>query len=309
MAEIQDTLDIIITDDHGVAPKDGKAEPQKKAAPAAKEQQHPAVDDLRGQLASLKAENAKTAREKEEAERRVREHAESISKIRGELGETKVAATLNAIATSRAALDLAQRQMKEALEAGEFDKFAQINTKMVEAAADLKHFERMKSELEAAAKAKPAEEPITKEVRADQSAPADPAEDYISRFSPRSQRWLREHKEFATDRRKNAAMLAAHHDAVAQDFVEESDAYFDFIERKLGLKKSAAEAEADVSDDDDYEPSASAAPVTRTPTSQSDRRQTVVKLTREERDMAEALGMTVEAYARSKVEVEKAKRA
>jgi hypothetical protein len=65
---------------------------------------------------------------------------------------------------------------------------------------------------------------------------ADPVERVASGLTQKSADWIRRNPTFATDPKKNAAIVGAHHIAVAEDLPVESDAYFSRIERLVGLK-------------------------------------------------------------------------
>ena len=58
----------------------------------------------------------------------------------------------------------------------------------------------------------------------------------ISAASPRAQKWLREHPEYVTDQKLNQKANAAHLNAMAEGFIPDTDAYFDYCERALGMK-------------------------------------------------------------------------
>jgi hypothetical protein len=67
----------------------------------------------------------------------------------------------------------------------------------------------------------------------------DPVEQYLSQFTERSQRWLRDHKEWISDPKKHARLLSAHHAAVADDYIADTDEYFKQVETILGMNKTA----------------------------------------------------------------------
>src|SRR6266853_2024900 len=66
-------------------------------------------------------------------------------------------------------------------------------------------------------------------------------------YSPRTQRWLRDHKEIVTNVTRRNEAMSAHHAALAQRYEPESDEYFAYLDRKMGFTRSgrgSAEAEA-----------------------------------------------------------------
>jgi hypothetical protein len=64
----------------------------------------------------------------------------------------------------------------------------------------------------------------------------DPFEDHLAQHTPRTAEWMREHKDWVTDPRRNSKLIGAHHMAIAEGLDPDSDAYFDHCERTLGLR-------------------------------------------------------------------------
>jgi hypothetical protein len=108
-----------------------------------------------------------------------------------------------------------QRDIRMAMETGEYDKAAGLQAQLAEIAVEKRDLQRWKSQIE--------------------STPADPLA-AMERTAPRSADWLREHPEFLADATKNAKMRAAHFDAVAHDITPESDAYFKHVEKYVGVR-------------------------------------------------------------------------
>jgi hypothetical protein len=65
--------------------------------------------------------------------------------------------------------------------------------------------------------------------------PADPVEGLAATRTEPTARWLREHREWVLDPKKNAKLSAAHFDAVAEGLREDSPEYFAHVERRIGL--------------------------------------------------------------------------
>jgi hypothetical protein len=64
-------------------------------------------------------------------------------------------------------------------------------------------------------------------------------EQSIAQLPDAAKAWCRQHPEFVTDERKNAAAQAAHFAAVAEGIREWSPEYWNFVDKRLGLKEAA----------------------------------------------------------------------
>jgi hypothetical protein len=64
----------------------------------------------------------------------------------------------------------------------------------------------------------------------------DPFEDHVSRFTDRTAQWMRDHRDWVEDPRKNAKIVGAHHMAVGDGLEPDTPEYFEHVERQLGLR-------------------------------------------------------------------------
>jgi hypothetical protein len=64
----------------------------------------------------------------------------------------------------------------------------------------------------------------------------DSFEDHLSRFTEPTAQWMREHREWVEDPRKNAKLIGAHHMAVGEGMAQDTDDYFEFVEKTIGLR-------------------------------------------------------------------------
>jgi len=294
--EQQAVLDIIIDGDQ--TPPSATTKKQEKPKEAKKDDEsHPLVIELRKQLADAQAASA---RERADIERRA---AGEIEKARVEAGESRIAAVTNAITTAKAGIAEAKRRLSAAYESGEFEKAADISAEIAAFAADIKAYERDKAAAESQSK-EPAQKPANTSTARDQSG----IDQAISGYSPRAQNWFREHPECVTDRKLRAKVTAAHYDAESEGYVPDTDAYFSFINERMGFtKKNVADAAGDDDDDEPDVKSVPPAPPLRAPGSGGERRRETYRMTREEREAAEAMGMTPEAYAAARLKINQAR--
>lgn len=293
-----------------------EAEKPAKVAPA-----KPAERKAEGEpdiVVSLKArlEAATKAAEEEkqrriEAERRAHENAAKAREADVHVVENQVSAVANAIAKAKSDGDAAKAAHVAALESGDYAKAADAAEAMATIKARLAQLEDGRAALDErvvlvreAAK-QPVEPPV------DDKAPADPVERYIAQFGPREQEWLRKHPECVTDDELNAKVLWADKAAKKAGVKPGTDDYFAFLDKQMGYAE--ADREADEGGEDEVvvetaapKPKAApapskrvAAPVSRSePFQRGDDGKYRVRLTAEQREMAEAMGISPTAYAK-----------
>lgn len=263
MADDKDLI-IDIPADDGIAPVQVEPKPEPvvvKTAPEPKTEttEDEAVKDLKNQVETLRTGKAKAEADAQRERDRAAKVSQDLVKARGDVVDTQANAIENAIAAAQAEGAAAVRDYQTAMETGDFAKAGEAQRKISRAEARAIRLEEAQADLEAR-KSAPQPEPEARRTE----APADPFETAIASLSPRSQTWLRQHKEFVTDPKLNMKANAAHLDAMAEGYIPDSDAYFDFCEGRLGLK---AEAEPEPQDEPKPKPrtrtAMPAAPVSR----------------------------------------------
>lgn len=126
----------------------------------------------------------------------------------------------------------------------------------------------------------------------------DVVEHFANSLSPRSGRWVREHPEFVRDPSKNRRMIAAHEIAVTDGLPVDSDDYFKKVEEILGVRgQNEIHVEEAQSPRRQIQPSA--APTSRSGASNNGAKPRTVTLTADQRDAAEASGLSYVDYAKN----------
>lgn len=237
--------EIVVTIEGEAAPEpetvvkleDSTATPAKKAAP----ENDDIIGTLKAQLAeketalSAATQRASTAESiagqaKQQAQRFEQEAAEA----RTQVSESTRNTIDSGIAAAKAESSAAQEALQTAFEAGNAKAVAEANRRVARAEADLAMLEQAKAEL-------PTQQQRRVETRQQVQQNADPTEDFINSRTAPTANWLRAHRDYLTDPRKNAKMNAAHYEAVGEGLALDSPQYFDFVERKLGLKEAQPE--------------------------------------------------------------------
>jgi hypothetical protein len=299
--EIKIDLDEI---DKKKAPKGDAAPKKDDPAPpvvetAAKSDEKPIVTTDEG-LEKLKQQLADEKRMRLAAEARASDATNAAVAARTDSRENQLHLIKTAIENVTQNNDLLESKLAEAYAGGDFATAAKINREMTANSAKLVQLEGGKVALEKAPKPAP---PVS----------ADPVERLASTLSPRSAAWVRSHPDFVLDPKLNRKMVRADEDARDAGIAPDTDAYFEHVEKTLGLRttevqRTDADPMADAASTATSQRSPpAAAPVTRSGNG-AGARAGVVTLTPAQLEMAEACGQTPEEYARNMVSLRKERR-
>jgi hypothetical protein len=125
----------------------------------------------------------------------------------------------NGLMTAKSEAQAAEFAFEQASESGDYKAQAGAARRLAAAATRETGLENYSRQLESA--------PITS---------GDPFEDHLSRFTEPTAQWMREHREWIDDPRKNAKLIGAHHMAVGEGLAQDSSEYFEFVEKTIGLR-------------------------------------------------------------------------
>lgn len=200
------------------------------------------VDQLNRQLEALKADNKKqqenaaranqaAAQERARAEAATREATEA----RAVIADTELDAIVSRIAGAQAKAEAAQRDYEAAEETGDAKKKADAARRLARAESEAFQYEASKADLELRRSASGSNERNNEQNRPSPQRTVDPFEDHLRNFTPRTADWMREHRDWVVDPRKNAKLMGAHHMAVGDGLTADTDEYFAHVEKTLGL--------------------------------------------------------------------------
>ena len=247
-------------------------------------------------IAKLQKELDEERLARADAEKRAREAANEARKAASTVEDTNLQLINQAISSVKRDAEIYKANYRAAMEAGDFSSAAEAQEGMSNTAAKLLQLENGKTALETAPKAPK------------NDIPSDPVEAFASQLSPRSAAWVRRNPKCVTDSRLNQKMIAAHNLAVADGYEADSDDYFRFVEQTIGIAKK----EEPPPQKEESALSEAAAPAARrqSPPSAPVSRggngsRPIVRLTSEEREMAQMMGMTNEEYAKNKLDLKK----
>jgi hypothetical protein len=233
-----------------------------------------------------------------EAEHYAKYAREQASRAYEEVGETQFHLVSNALDTVRRDGDFLKAQLRDAMNIGDHDRAAEIQEAMTTNAIRLNKLEVGKSDMETRPR-QPAFNPPPPPPP--QPVHQDPLEQIAQAVSPRSASWIRANKENLGNERALREMFRAHESAVDHGYAPDSDAYFQFVENRMGISESRQQP---TSSSTQRKASPPAAPVSRSGNGTGSR-PNVVRLSSEQQEMAKNLGMTNAEYAAQVVALRK----
>lgn len=306
MAENDDLVEVDLTEDAADAAAAEKAAKKakkktddvvieadgaKKSAVAA-----PTADEV---VAKLKKDLDTEKNARAAAEQKAKEEARRADSSLKEVGTTQLQLVTNAISTLKADSERLESDYEVAFAAGDGKALAKIQRAMADGAARLLQLENGKTAMEEEAK-RFKDTPETSTI-------VDPVEALASQLTAPSAEWVRKHPEYARNPRLNRKMIRAHEDAMDEGVEPDSEAYFEFIEKTVGIRKGddadAGSAMSEAAAPAQRRASSAAAPVSHSGTA-SGARPGRVTLTKEEAEIAEMNGMTNKEYYEQKMKIQ-----
>jgi len=278
-------------------------EPAVEQKTSGKEEKQAVIDGQSPEdgIAELKERLESEKRARYEAEQRAHQAQEQVQRASLEVQNSDLQLINGAIDKLQRESDYMKAGYRDAMQAGDYDRAAEIQQYMSATAAKLLQLENGKVSLEGrlAQPVKPIEPPRM-----------DPVEQVAAQLSPRSAAWVRAHPQCVTDQRLYQKMVGAHNIAVADGYAPDSDDYFNYIENQMGFNRQAQADQGEevilstASKATQNRSAPPAAPSTRTASSTGGRT-TTVRLTPEMKEMASMMGMTPEDYAKNMLDLKK----
>jgi hypothetical protein len=201
-----------------------------------------------------------------------------------------------AIDSVRRDQEILKANLRDAMAIGDYDKAADLQEQMASNITNLRQLERGFEEMKQQPRVQP-QAPQPRDLTVDT---------LIEQVTPRSAEWLQRNREHLPDQRSIRVMARAHEDAVDFGIAPESDAYFQFVENRLGIsskRNSIPEVDAvmsDASQSKQRRSSPPSAPVSRNPID-SPQRPGVIRLTPAEVEAAKISGITPLEYHENKM--------
>lgn len=235
-----------------------------------------------------------------EAENNARVMAARANQAANEVSDTNLHLVNGAIDSLKRDQDILKAHLRDAMTIGDYDRAAELQEGMASNFTKLNSLERGLHEMKNAPRQPVGPVSVPK---ADVSV-----DSLIERVTPKSAEWLDRNRDALPDARSIRVMARAHEDAVDYGIAPESEAYFQFVENRLGInnnnRRSIPEVDnvmSGASNSTQKRSSAPAsAPVSRTPVG-SNFRPGVVQLTASEVEAAKISGISPQEYYRNKM--------
>lgn len=327
--KVDDNLDVEVEVENEpeveVVQEEEKAPVAAKASEKEEPKESEEVAALKKQLEALTRSESEAKQRAQDFDRQRAEAIEAREKLEVERNRHRFEAESNQLDAINAAISAAKSEAERAeqmLEQGIADadpkRQAEAHRLIARAESNLTRLEDGKDELEhrislmraeARKTAEKKEEP--KQPEAKQEEQSDPIE--RMQLPDRAKEWLREHREFAEDPRKNAKLMAAHWDALDEGHKEFSTDYFVSMEKLLGIRKAEEEVEEKIEpvrkEPEQRRSAIVSAPVSREGSSTTGTAsKTQVRLTKEEAEFAQMAGITPAEYAKQKLKLQELKK-
>lgn len=254
------------------------------------------VADLKAQVAELTASRQRETDRASNAERaaalarnQAREAAAEAATVRKEAADRTGESIETGISAANDAIAAAKKDIKNAGEIGDHSAQAEAYDKLATARARLERLNEQKTEVDIrkTEAARPRQEQQREPERA---AVDDPFEEMLAGMAQggyaRSAEWIRKNREMWTDERKNAKVRAAHFDAVSDGIKPESDEYFEYIEKRVGLREAEPAKNERVVEVKPHSRRPPVAPVAQSGGGMNGSSATTVRLTKQQADSA-----------------------
>lgn len=173
-------------------------------------------------ITSLEAERAEFARQ-------AQQHQADSTRFQAHAERAQLDAVLNAIDANKTEADKAQGDYETALSNSDYKGAAEAQRRGQRAEAQLVQLEQGKDILESQLKA--AERAPRRE------APVDSVEASIANLPDPAKNWLRTHRDYMTDQRKNAKIQSLHWEVIDEGHQPFSTGYFESLETHLGMRQ------------------------------------------------------------------------
>jgi len=184
---------------------------------------------------------------------RARQLEQEVTEARTQVAESTKSTIETGISAAKAESQAAQDALTVAFEAGDAKAVALANRRLSRAESELALLENAKVDLPSVEARRPQQQPPVQQ--------GDPTEAFINSRTPPTANWLRAHRDFLTDDTKRTKMDRAHYAAMGEGIALDTPEYFDFVERKLGLKETP-KPDAGGQQQSQRRPTAPVAPVT-----------------------------------------------
>lgn len=261
---------------------DGSQPPPAQAAADPDEGAEPSVDEIKAQLARLKADH-------DRAQADLAAERQKSKQTATELSDSRLTTIARSIEATDVQIKDANARRRAALEAGDWDAESTANDELTELKIKRSDLNRGKDAL-------------AREIEGGKAqANIDPVEQQIQSLSPVSQGWARQHTDLFRDPQKFEKLVRADFSARADGITPDTPEYFQRLDERMGYAQPVVEEVAVTTPiRRPSTPAAPAAPPSRSAAASPNGRPGVVRLTPDEIEAARITGMSPTEYATEK---------
>jgi hypothetical protein len=236
------------------------------------------------------------AKERLAAEKQARLEAEQhVNRANMEVKENQMHLVANAIDVLGREREIIKNNIKELMSIGDYDRVVDLQEMLAINNSKLMELETGFKEMRNQPAPQPPKPPEASDI----------VDNLIRQVTPRSANWLEKNRDYLTDTKALRVMERAHGDALDNDIEPDSNEYFKFIEKRLGIAKPQRVERYQEFDDDEPVMSAAssatqrrsappAAPVSRS--AQAGTNQRTVRLTPDQIEAAKISGLSPQKY-------------
>src|ERR1035437_171772 len=245
------------------------------------------LDDLRKSEEIQKNRANQAERGRQEALIRAQQREAEIYRFRNEAAQSQYDAIGAALSAATAEAEKAQQDIENAVTSGEVKLQSEAYRRLARAEANISKLEDGKIEIETRARQQAAQPQV--QPQAQSTDPLDRAN-----LPDMAKNWLRGHPEYLTDHRKNAKIQALHWDVLDEGHESCSPAYFESLERHLGLRAASQQTQQQP-----QRTSIVSAPVSRDiPNGSPNRSSSKITLSASQKEAAKISGISEVEYAK-----------
>ena len=214
------------------------------------------IEDLKRQLAEATRASdhhrkvaEEEGRRRQEAERAAQDYAGQATAANSVASQREHESLLNAISATQQGIDKASADLRQAMEAGDYDKASQAQIAIGRFAARLEQMESGRASAEEARKAAPVQtqpprqQPAPAAVDWSRAWSPTEAESVARGSSPAAAAWMRSHPQFFHDPNFRQQVIGADQVARARGIAPDTDAYFQAVEGIVGISSPEATAQ------------------------------------------------------------------
>ena len=259
------------------------------------------IEDLKKSLEAERQAAAEERRMRAEAEKRAYEAQVGAHRQTQNAAAAHYQSLKDGISFSKGRESQLIEAWKEAKAMGDYQKEVELQREVYQQQMILERLEAEKARMERMAQNPP--QPVAPPPQ----NPESMIDQWVNGLPPRTKNWVQRNRDYLEleDPAYQNRIKAAHFAALADGFTHESDAYFEAVEERLGLRKAPKGRAADDEDEAEDRSSRRSVAPPAAPVSRGGDRKGTYRLSEAEKEAAQVSGLSYEEYAKNKMRIAK----